>query len=210
MLHGATNTRVLRNLKSTLNLTIKQKEILFGTILGDGCLITSRSGLAARLQIRHNVKHQEYVEWKYKFFSDWVLTRPRLDPHNNSWYFRTVCHPDLMKIKKLFYQESGRFISENIPDILKSPLSLAVWFMDDGNGSKRSKYLRISSYGFGLSGNLLLKHCLEKNFSLEARVYKDTKGFQLFFPKESAIKLHKIVEPYIVTCMKYKFSNLTP
>lgn len=210
MIHGATNTRILRSLKSTLKLSDLQKEIVFGTILGDGCLITSRSGRAARLQVRHNVKHQEYVEWKYNFFSKWVLTPPRLDTHNDSWYFRTVSHPGLMEIKRLFYQGSKRFIPENITDFLKSPLSLAVWLMDDGNGSKIRKYFRISSYGFGLSGNLLLKHCLEQNFSLRVTVYKDTKGYQIYFPKESALQLYKMVEPYIVACMRYKFNSLTP
>ncbi len=136
MANGPTNTRALRSLKQSLKLSELQKEIVIGTILGDGCLISSRSGQAARLQVRHNRKHQEYVEWKYNFFTDWVLTSPRLDPFNSSWYFRTVSHPALMEIKRLFYNGNQRFVPNNVVNILRSPLSLAVWLMDDGNGRK--------------------------------------------------------------------------
>lgn len=184
--------------------------MVFGTILGDGCLITSRSGRSARLQIRHKVKHQEYVEWKYRFFSKWVATPPRFDRFNNSWYFRTVSHSSLMEIKNLFYKGSKRFVPENISNILESPLSLAVWLMDDGNGRSLSASFRISSYGFGLEGNILLKQCLEKNFSLSSTIYKDEKGYQLYLPVRNRRQLYKLVEPYIVPCMRYKFVALTP
>lgn len=212
MAKSPTNTRVLSNLKLSLDLSDLQKQLVIGTILGDGCLITSRSGMAARLQIRHNRKHQEYVEWKHKFFTKWVLTSPRLDPFNSSWYFRTISHPALMEIKRLFYNGNRRFVPNNIADILKSPLSLAVWLMDDGNGYAYKNYagFRISSYGFGLEGNNLLKQCLEQNFGLEVVIYADSKGHQLFFPKRSALQLYKIVEPYLVDCMRYKFAALTP
>jgi hypothetical protein len=204
-----TNTRALSNLKRRLVLSEKQRELIIGTILGDGCLITSRSGESARLQVRHNVKHREFVEWKYSFLIDWVLTPPRLDRFNDSWYFRTLCHPQLMEIKRIFYEGSRTVIPSNISEILKSPLSLAVWLMDDGNGYKRYRGFRVSSYGFDLEGNLLLKRCLKDNFSLEANLHKD-KGYRLLFPKASALALYKIVQPYLVGCMRYKFANLTP
>lgn len=210
MTHGPTNTRVLRSLKSSLYLSQEQKELVLGTILGDGCLITSRSGRSARLQIRHKVKHQEYVEWKYQFFNKWVTTPPRFDRFNNSWYFRTVSHSSLMEIKNLFYKGSQRFVPENIANILESPFSLAVWLMDDGNGKPPSAAFRISSYGFGLEGNILLKQCLENNFSLASNIHRDAKGYFLYIPVSYGRQLYKLVEPYIVPCMRYKFATLTP
>lgn len=210
MTHGATNTRVLKSLKTSLSLSEEQRQFVFGTILGDGCLITSRSGKSARLQVRHKVKHQEYVEWKYRFFSDWVTTPPRFDRFNNSWYFRTVSHSSLMEIKNLFYRGSKRFVPQNISNILRSPFSLAIWLMDDGNGYKRFSGFRISSYGFGLEGNILLKQCLEQNFSLTSTVFRDAKGYHLYLPTSNAVRLYKLVEPYIVSCMRYKFATLTP
>ena len=120
------NTRELKELKRSLKLSLLQREVIIGTILGDGCLMTSYSGDTARLQIRHQVKCREYVDWKYSFFTRWVLTPPRLDIHNNSWFFQTVSHTDLMEIKRLFYVGRQRVIPKNIVDLLKTPLSLAM------------------------------------------------------------------------------------
>lgn len=205
-----TNTRELLQLKQTLHLTKVQKEFLFGTLLGDGCLITSRSGKSARLQVRQNIKYKDYVWWKYSFFKDWVLTKPREDPFNQSFYFRTVSHPELMSIKKLFYFETKRFVPNNIFDMLKSPFSLAVWMMDDGNGHKKYKCYRISSYGFGKDGNIMLQKCLLTNYSLHTILYKDSKGYYLYFRSHDAQQLYYLIRPYILPCMLYKFASLTP
>src|SRR3990167_2392111 len=171
-----TNTRELREFKLTLHLTQLQKDFLFGTLLGDGCLISSRSGKSARLQVRHNREFKEYVLWKHSFFKKWVRMQPTEDRFNNSFYFRTLSHPDLMEIKRLFYDGTVRFVPNNILNILRNPLSLAVWVMDDGNGDKRNRNFRLSSYGFGLEGNLLLQDCLRRNFSLLTTLYRDSKG----------------------------------
>ncbi len=205
-----TNTRLLRLFKEKLSLTQLQKDFLFGTMLGDGCLITSRSEKSALLQVRQSVKQKEYVLWKYSLFKGWALTQPREDIHNQSFYFRTVSHPDLMKIKRLFYKGSKRFVPDNISQLLTKPISLAVWAMDDGNGSKTRCCYRISSYGFGELGNVLLQECLERNFSLQTDLYRDQKGFYIYFSKPSAIELYTIIKPFILPCMQYKFASLTP
>lgn len=82
--------------------------------------------------------------------------------------------------------------------------------MDDGNGFKHYNGLRISTYAFGVSGNKLLRDCLLRNFNLKTNLLKDSKGFQLLFPKNSAKKLYQLIYPYIIPCMKYKFATLTP
>ncbi len=205
-----TNTRELKLLKQSLKLSKLQHLVVIGTILGDGCLITSTSGKAARLQVRHKKSHFEYVEWKYKFFRDWVLTRPRHDAFNKSWYFRTISHPDLMDIRRVFYVNNHKIIPENISTILTNPLSLAIWFFDDGNGYPRYEGLRISSYAFGQEGNSLLQTTLQRNFNLDTSLIKDSKGLQLLFPLSSSYKLYNLIKPYCLPCMQYKLAALTP
>lgn len=209
MAKEATNTQHLIKHKKTLRLSQLQQFVVIGTVLGDGCLIASRSNLSARLQIRHKVKHKDYVEWKYQFFKNWVLTKPRFDKFNNSWYFRTISHPNLMKIRNMFYI-TKKLIPNNLNELLVSPLSLAIWFMDDGNGFKHYDGLRISSYAFGQDGNKILQSCLKENFNLETSLLTDCKGHQLLFPKQSAKKLFTIIKPFTIPCMQYKFATLTP
>ncbi len=210
MKHGSTNTSRLRELKASLHLSDLQREVVVGTILGDGCLISSRSGEAARLQVRQQVKHAEYVNWKYKFFLDWATTSPRYDRFNNSVVFRTICHPDLMGIRKIFYVDGTKSVPDNIGEILTSPLSLAIWYMDDGACFLNWFAYKLCSYGFGDQGNLLLKKCLEDNFNLQVIIYKDSKGSYLCICKDSALRFYELVKPYVVNCMLYKLRNVNP
>lgn len=213
MKHGPTNTRNLKEKKLRLKLTKLQKSVIIGTVLGDGCLIASRSGKAARMQVRQKAKYYEFVYWKYDVFKNWVITKPRYDRFNDSIVFRTISHPTLMMIRKIFYQNNTKIIPANIKDLLRHPLSLAVWFMDDGNGHKKRFYLRLSTYAFKEEGNNLLQECLKDNFELDTQIYSDSKGCYLCFLKDNAQKFYKLIRPYIIPCMEYKFikiKSITP
>ena len=156
MLKQYTDSNWLKNLKKNLELSSIQREVLIGTVLGDDCLKISRSGKAAQLQICHSFKIKEYVFWKQQIFKDWVFAEPRYHQINNSLIFRTVSHPLIFEYMGIFYKDKIKIVSQNIADILKSVLSLAVWFMDDGNGYLQNNALRISTYAFELEGNLFL------------------------------------------------------
>ncbi len=207
-----TNSNWLKQYKLTLNLSQIQRDVLIGTVLGDGSLKISRSGKAAQLQICHSFSSKEYVFWKQQIFKNWVFAEPRYYQINNSLIFRTISHPLIYEYMKIFYIERIKIIPKNISDILKSDLSLAVWFMDDGNGYLDRDAYRISTYAFGLKGNLLLQQCLSKNFGLKVNLVRDSKGFQLYIPTSdgSAIKFKDLVKPYILPPMRYKIENRSP
>lgn len=215
MKHGPTNTRFIKEFRKHLSLSQIQKEILVGTLLGDGHLESSRSSVLARFKVRHTALFLEYINWIYGFWKPWTLKIPAYDSCNNSYILRTIYHSELANWRKLFYEGKQKIIPNTINNLLKTPLSLAVWFMDDGNGAKGRAWLRLSTYAFGLSGNLVLQNCLMRNFGLEAKIYHDSKGNYLWFGKSTALKLYFLLKPYILPCMKYKFNtfaslSLTP
>ena len=57
-------------------LSSRQKEILIGTILGDGHL--ERNGNGVRLRVDHGMHQAEYLKWKYEEFKNLATNRPRL------------------------------------------------------------------------------------------------------------------------------------
>lgn len=207
-----TNSNWLKEIKSKLSLTQLQRDVLVGTILGDGSFKISRSGRAARLQVCHSVKVREYVDWKRQIFANWVFSDPKYYESNKALIFRTVSHPEVYELMKLFYEGNLKIVPKNISDILKSPLSLAVWFMDDGNGYLESFALRISTYCFGLEGNLILKDCLLKNFNIKSTICKDTKGYQLYLPISDGniTKFKGLITPYVIPSMLYKLERRSP
>jgi hypothetical protein len=193
-----------------VKLNSTQLQLIVGTLLGDGCLLISRNLRSARLQIRHSTKHQEYVMWKYQILKNLVKTKARIDKHNNSFYFRTRYKYCLKQLYELFYPLGKKLIPNDIGDYLISPLALATWLMDDGNGYKNYSGFRISTYGFNLSDNQRLQQCLDRNFDLKTSLCTDKKGHQILILSQSSNRLKNIIQPYITSCMKYKFRHLTP
>lgn len=212
MLKQYTNSNLLKQYKETLELSRTQRDVLIGTILGDGSFKISRSGKAAQLQICHSVFSKDYVFWENQIFKNWVFSEPRNYLINNSLIFRTISHPTIFEYTEAFYIGKLKIVPRNISDILKSNLSLAVWFMDDGNGYLHSNAFRISTYAFGLEGNLLLKQCLSRNFGLHVNLVKDSKGFQLYIPtrNKSALRFKSLIAPYVIPSMRYKLENRSP
>lgn len=199
-----------QELRRRLKLSFNQRAVLIGSLLGDGYLQLSKSKTSARLQIRNTNKQADYVKWKYNFFSEWSPNGVVGDLSNDSTYFLTLYHPELLIWKKIFYQNGRKIIPVDIRSLLTHPLSLAVWFMDDGNGYLRNKALRISTYCFSEEEHKLLQDCLIKNFGIDSTLYHDSKGHQLYIPARSSIKLFKLIRAYIHPNMMYKFARLNP
>ncbi|HCR36061.1 TPA: hypothetical protein DIU22_03405 [Candidatus Woesebacteria bacterium] len=207
MVNHHTNSKWLREYKNKLHLSDIQKQVLVGTLLGDGSLKISVSGKSARLQVCHSFVHEEYVLWKKEIFKDWVLSGPKYYKVNNSLIFRTVSHPEIYKFFLDFYQNKIKIVPRDILSLLKSNLALAVWFMDDGNGYSNTNAYRLSTYAFGLKGTLLLQKCLYDNFGLNSSLKKDSKGYQIYIPVKngSASRFRKLTYKYITSDMKYKY-----
>ena len=60
----------IESYKKTLKLSNFQKEVLAGTLLGDGCLETQNKGRTYRLKVEHSLTQKDYVNWKYEIFKD--------------------------------------------------------------------------------------------------------------------------------------------
>lgn len=204
-----TNSKWLRAKKGSLHLTGTQKAVLIGTILGDGYLRPSRSGKAARLQICHSQPARDYLYWLYDIFSDFVFANPDFQVSNQALRFTTISHPDFLPYYSTYYQDGVKTIPDNIHEILTHPLSLAVWFMDDGNGYKDKSAYRISTYAFGKQGSQILVNCLLSNFGLQTSLLRDNKGYQIYIPVSgnNSSKFSNLVDPYLIPSMRYKLAS---
>lgn len=120
------------------NLSEQQNDILLGLILGDGHL-EFNGYKGTRLQVKQAEKHKDYVFWLYEQFKQFVKTPPQQRKDTNQWYFGTRFYEDLEEIRKNFYRKRTKIIPDNIEKLFKSPITLAVWFMDDGRLDYRVK-----------------------------------------------------------------------
>ena len=201
---------------SQRNLTSKQKEVLIGTLLGDGILELNER--YPRLRIDHSVKQKEYVEWKYRIFCNLITGgikqfSQKLDWRTKKRYshcrFNTISTPLLSEFYEMFYDGRRKQTPKNIDEILKKPLSLAVWFMDDGYKRNDCNALRINTDCFDSKEQELLQKCLKINFGIETKLHRKGKYWNIYIPNSQVKKFCNIVKSFIIPEMKYKIS-LTP
>lgn len=201
------------------DLSQTQKDIIVGTLLGDGSLEHDRFK-ASRLQIKQSERKKEYVMWLYENLANLVKTPPKQRPDTRQWYFSTRSLRSLEEYRRLFYENGRKIVPKSINDLLQSPLALAVWFMDDGALDYREK----SHYSFSISADdftvdeaKLLTEVLEKRFGVIASIQTpSSRGkpyTKLYIGKEGRDRFLEIIRPYILSCFEYKLppnNNLTP
>lgn len=196
----------------------KKKAILLGMILGDAYL--QKTGARnARIRLEHSEKQKDYLFWKGLQFPELFQGQPkrlvRFNPvyQKEYTYFRwqTNTNPEIGKFRQIFYQNGKKNIPEELPKLLNSSLSLAVWFMDDGYFYQRDKIAYIYIPKYSLEETKRLLKTLKDNFCLEAKVKIKKRGnLVLVFSVKETKKLISLIKPFIIPSMQYKLPSLDP
>ena len=193
------------------HLTKEQISLIVGSTLGDGSIILNGRRKNAYFKVSHCEKQKDYIYWKHNILKNYTNKISKyIDKRGNSimYNLHTISHEDLNALRILFYNENKKIITKKLTPYL-DPLSLAVWFMDDG--SRSGKGNRISTDGFSKDEHFILKEMLKTKFNLNANILSyernNKKYYYLSFKNDEANKMTKIIKPYIVNCMKYKLVN---
>lgn len=197
-------------LRST-TLTEQQKQLVLGTLLGDGGLWKGGPNKNAKYHMVHSVKQREYFFYKYKilqpFALDYLKTKAYLPETNkNYWELRcgTMRHPGFNYFYDMFYG-NGKKLPANLYNWL-NPYVLALWYMDDG--SKSTYGCIFCTLNFTYNEHLFMIDVLKKKFDLNASIgqYNRPTGifYRLDLHKKETDKLFNIIKPYILPSMEYK------
>ena len=187
------------------SLTSTQHAILVGSLLGDGALRKQGKRRNALLEVNHSFKQKEYVDWKWQHFRSYVLRQPKSRKGNGSriaYRFTTRSLPEFTFYHDWFYPEGKKRIPSNLT---LDPLSLAIWFMDDGTRIRSAFYLNTQQ--FTLAEQHLLKQILLKTFGLQSALNRDKQYFRLRLNTVSSVKLKRIIEPFVIPSLKNKLTN---
>ena len=191
-------------------LSTEQLNILTGLMLGDGNL-EFNGYRGARLQVKQSEKKREYVFWLHSQFADITRTPPQQRLDTKQWYFGTRFFENLEEIRRTFYNDHKKVLPPNISELLYSPLTLAVWFMDDGRLDYREKShyaYHIATDSFSESEVKLLQSILLERFGIAAKAYLSLcRGKlypKLYIGKEGRDRFTEIVAPHLLSCFEYK------
>jgi|SRR3989344_4474871 len=198
-----------------MHITSRQDAIIIGTLLGDGCL--EKNGRWTRLRLEHSHKQKSYLEWKYRELQS-LVTGSVMPVHayhkkNKSFYdsFRTYTRSDsaLDLYRSKFYLNRKKIIPADLAVVLTHPLSLAIWFMDDGYKRSDCNALRFGTDSFTKDEQYILQSVLKNNFGIEVTVHKKGKYWNLYIPERESKKFIALIERYVIPEFFYKIA-LTP
>ncbi|MGC8606348.1 MAG: C2H2-type zinc finger protein [Vulcanisaeta sp.] len=207
-----------RRLASLPRLTEEQREIVLGTVLGDGYLsIPPPRAKNARLTVVHALSQYEYLMWKYSKLKNIVKSPPRLErntkygAYGDVYRFQTICHPELTEIYKVAYVNGRKTITREFLNMIKTPTALAVWFLDDGSISMgKNGYIVISLHteGYTLEENRELVQWLKTNWDLTFSISQYRNYYFLHTPNmREAKKFLELIKPIALEAFPGKVNS---
>lgn len=197
-------------------LSKKQTSIIIGNLLGDGYLDKNRYGSIA-LEVKQKDSCKKYVFWLYEELKSLCGSLPKQRKDNYQWRLLTRYSKDLKRMYKLFYPNGRKIIPANLLEILISPLSLAVWYMDDGTLDYRVKShfaFSLVTNCFTLEENEILIQTLRKNFKIEATIHhsliRGKRYPRIYIGSQGRDQFYKLVRPFILECFSHKLPPQLP
>jgi len=194
------------------DLTSIQEQILLGMLLGDASIHNVKDHGCKNvnkmvIQFSHKKEHLEYIEWINKRLGDIA----RQYCFCTSGFGSTMIKCWTASSNSIFNSfnsmiVNGKKIVPNWVIEKITPLSLAFWYMDDGNllhNFKQRDRAQFSVCGFDRESCLVLQQCLEKfgiNSVLEE--YKNYLYLRLF--TNDSERFFELISPHIPPCMQYK------
>ena len=192
-------------------VTERCRDVIIGTILGDGCL--ERNGANVRLRVDHSFSQKQWVDWKFRELSELNPSPPRIirrldertgQTHVN-YRFSTMTTKRLNLFFDLFYKHGrAKDIPAFVDTLIRSPLVLAVWYMDDGGRRSdcRSGYLNTNAYL--CSDVQLLRDALQTNFDISTRTHFAASKPRIYIPASQFAKFCDLIRPHVINEMTYK------
>ena len=190
---------------STRELSELQQAVLVGTLLGDGSI--AKHGHHHRLFVKHKAAHAALAEWKRGMFADFTTVPlhhfdqrlsgklypcvqfvTRTDPVFSEWRFR-------------FYEDRRKIVPAEITSLV-TPVSIAVWLMDDGTADRAG--VSFQTHSFALDEVERLASMLRVQFEIDASVMRNKGKWILYVPKASLGRLRALVEGYVLPEFAYK------
>ncbi len=199
----STNIRAMKRIP----ITDIQRAIVVGSILGDACLSSNWSKTNYRLQIRHSKDQEAYVNWKYENIKEFVLTAPQHYERTRSVWFRTISHPDFSSMYRLFYKDGKKIVPDSIAQLIAEPITMAVWFMDDGNARKENEKVcayHLNTQSFSFEENQLLQTMLRKVWNVDSSIQLNHGYFRLYIGVKDMSVFREIIRPFILPSLQYK------
>jgi len=208
--------------KTEVSLTQRQKEILYGSLMGDAKRQHTKWNSSAGFV--QSDKQKDYLMWKFLEFANIVSENALrysedIDKRSGnlikSYRFYTMANTDVEEIINKFYVDGKKIVTQEILDNL-TPLSMAVWHMDDGYanfyGEKKTRTgwnitpeVKLCTDSFSPEENQLICDWLKERYDIDAHVR--AKRNRVIIKSTSVYDFFALIRPHIIPSMLYKIGE---
>ncbi|HEU4750113.1 MAG TPA: recombinase RecA [Acidimicrobiia bacterium] len=195
-------------------LSEMQCVVIRGSIMGDGALSMSRNGYSARFRMGQGWRQVEYGDWKASLFANIQVSRSTND--GGAVFYDLHPMTELAALRNSVYVDGKKRFDDDYFKRL-SPLSLAIWYMDDAAFAVRSKGLQTRTEG----GSGRIEICVEAmtpdtrdrlvayltdSWGMTVRLRSSGKAGKavLVFDRGSTDRFQELIAPYVHPSMAYK------
>jgi recombination protein RecA len=197
-------------------LSDQQFQVVLGSLMGDGNLSPNRRDRnGVRFRMGHGARQVDYLQWKTDLLGN--IKHSIRENAKGARFVDFTPLPELAELQRAVYLGDGKkFLSE---DYLKAltPLALAIWYMDDGAFSVRSKGLQRRTEGGSGRIEICVEAMTEGSRGRLCDYLRDTHGLDvrlrlsgsagkavLVFSTAASAKFQEMVAPYMAPSMEYK------
>jgi recombination protein RecA len=200
----------------THRLSDQQWQVVLGSLMGDGNLSPNRrdrNGVCFRLG--HGARQAAYLDWKVSLLGNIPVSR-RTDARGAVFADFTPL-PELAELQRSVYMVPGKKVLTDEYLKVLTPLALAIWFMDDGTFTLRSKGLQGRTTGGSGRVQFCIEAMTEGTRDRLVEYLRDTHGMDvswresgtarkamLTFSTASSKQFLELVAPYVHPSMNYK------
>jgi recombination protein RecA len=197
-------------------LSDQQWQVVMGSVMGDGNLSPNRRGRSGvRFRMGHGVRQEAYLDWKISLLDN--IPYSRSTNAKGAVFVDFTPLPELAELRRAIYFGDGK--KHLSWDFLKelTPLALAVWYMDDGCFTLRSRGLQRRTAGgsgrieigveaMSPGSRQRLVQYLRDSYGIEAKVtLRGARGkATLQFTTAASARFQQLVAPYVHPSMEYK------
>lgn len=190
-------------------LTEKQKQLVVGSVLGDGTITVSGA-----YSCSHSIKQKEYFDYKRNILFNLHSNHVHQYTHDYSYlseptdsiHFTTGCNKYLYEMRSIFYPNGIKIFPYEF--ILKNMdlLGLSFWYCDDGGIKQASSNLY--TYGYSYEEQNKMVYLFKEKFGIEPVIRMDNARkihkYHLAFNVKDSRKFIDLISPHILPCMRYK------
>lgn len=190
-------------------ITPEVKQVLLGTLLGDGTII--RSGALNTIQFSHSVVQNDYFNYVCELLGDLIASKREYRSGYGSVIQRASTKSCLEVSQLIDYitPKGKKTVTREWCNMI-TPLGLAIWYMDDGSLSNRDEVnqrprISFATNGFSFDECQLLQEMMSR-FGITSKIATKPsyKGNVIQVGSDDTEKFCELIAPFVCKAMKYK------